>query len=507
MRTEPRRRARVTLISALAVVCAAAAPVAAANCIDGFRDELIANGGGLATGSCDESGRFVLVAVESRDGGGDAASYEMARARALRDLSSFFDSNVSASEVVEEWERATIENGQETIEAGTSYRAEFSSSTESFLKGLQLYSHTRNGDSVWITYILTASSITLARELEIVMAPPATSEDEDGIEKLVRVEARGFASVGSDGVPGAREQAIDRALTQAITQVLGVIVGSTVTAADFQDVESEVFSHSVGFVEHYDILEEGLEDGSYQVLLQATVTANKLYDGYEAYLQELESPRFWVDAQGDKMLAKPFLAFVSGLGIELTESKNDASYVVRLRAEYSDLNHPVEKIPGLRCTMTVAVLQADDGSEIFSHANNPRKAVSFSGDPDRQRAIIVDKAFRSLREDLHDSLNKLIVDMARHGRRINAYFDIDERACRESYLELERALDGSGGIRKATLVIDDKRGLYVLRMRYVGEGSELAELILSRINSWTCTSRRFRISYMNPSEIWFTGRN
>lgn len=477
---------------------------AASSCLDAASERLIARGGGLEAGTCEDVGRYILVAVERRGGQGNG-SFELVRARALRDVSTFFESDIAATEVLEEWEEVSSEADGLSMSSGSTYKASFRSSTESVLKGLQLHSQVEREGAAWVIYALTAQSIAVARELDPLLQSEF-AEKRQAAEKLVRVQARGMAAIGDAGEAPARDLAISRALDQAIAQVLGVVVGSTVDAVDFAEVESRMFSHSVGFVEDYDIVAEGRDGVTYSVELEATVTANKLYDGYQAYLRELDSPQFFLDAGGDKTLAEPFAGFVAGLGLELADDLAAASYILQLSCDYVSVIHPVEKIPGTRALLTVAAYQADDTTELFSLANDPRKAVSFVGDGERRRAIVVDKAFQNLRDPVHRELNQLIVDMARHGRRLNAYFDLASAACRASYLQLARTLDGQGGVRQASMVIDETRDLYVLRMRYVGDGAEIAARIRDEVSSWSCHSGSLEIAYMSASEIWFTTR-
>ncbi len=472
-------------------------------CLDSACTELMGQGGGLTSGTCAGVGQFIMVSVESVLDDSSGGGFELARARALRDLSAFFESDIEASEVVKEWERSSSVSGEERVESGSSYDARFSSSTDSILKGLQFFSSSSQGGKSYVTYILTSSSLSVANNLgNLLNSDSANKKNEP--ERLITVRATGIAGLSEEGLAPAREQAIAKALDQAVSQVLGVIVGSTVQAVNFAEVESEVFSHSVGFIESYRIIGEGRDDGNYLVHLQAVVTANKLYGGYQAYLDELDRPRFLVDTAGDKSLGVPFAEFVTGLGIELTDIPSDASYIIRLRAQFSGLTHPVEKIPGLRCTMNLSVLQADDRVEIFTLSNDPRKAVSFVGDRERQGVVVVEKAFGNLKTEFHESLNELIVDMARNGRRINLYFEASSNECDAFFFELQRKLDRKGGIRKASLVADEGRGLYCLRLRFIGDGSDLASLVMDYLGEGPCRYSGYKISFMTPSEIWFT---
>jgi hypothetical protein len=507
MRTIERPVATACVVVLLAMAVGASPATAGDSpCLQSVEQALVDAGGGLRTGRCPDLGQFVMVTVEG-DAQAGAEAFELMRAEALRDLSSFFESDVQATEVLEEWERVRSDGeGGESVEYGSDYSARTESSTQSLLRGLQFHSQTDVGNRRYVSYLLSASSITVADELGELMAVGAEPGPE-GEERPVAVVATGLAPVEDDDVAAARDAAIDRARDQAIGQVLGVVVGSTVDAVDFEEVRSEVFAHSVGFVDRYEVLDEGREGDVYRARIRATVTANKLYDGYQAYLQQMESPLFLVDAAGDRTLAEPFAGFVADLGIELTDDEQAASYVVRLRCDYESVVHPIEKVEGTRARLTIAVHRADDGVELFSHANDPRKAVSFLSDARRRIDLVVGDAFDDLREDFHRSLNELIVDMARNGRRINAYFDIRDAACRDAYLQLARDLDGQGGVRKAAITIDDTRDLYVLRMRYIGDGAELAERIRSQVAGWSCTNRSPRIAYMSASEIWFSTRS
>jgi hypothetical protein len=94
--------------------------------------------------------------------------------------------------------------------------------------------------------------------------------------------------------------------------------------------------------------------------------------------------------------------------------------------------------------------------------------------------------------------------MARNGRRINLYFEASSNECDAFFFELQRKLDRKGGIRKASLVADEGRGLYCLRLRFIGDGSDLASLVMDYLGEGPCRYSGYKISFMTPSEIWFT---
>jgi len=98
-------------------------------------------------------------------------------------------------------------------------------------------------------------------------------------------EAREVIAVGSAGiyggnVGGARRQALRNAQRQAVEQGVGAFIDSNTISRNFEIIKDEILSSSKGYVERYEIVEEGrTEDGlSYEVKIRANVSDAKIKD-------------------------------------------------------------------------------------------------------------------------------------------------------------------------------------------------------------------------------------
>lgn len=90
------------------------------------------------------------------------------------------------------------------------------------------------------------------------------------------VSAKGQGAVINNDKAMARDKAIEDALRRAVEQAVGTMVSSETTTKDFQLIEDNIYSHSKGFVEKYEITSEKVEDAVYIVEIKATVSSGAI---------------------------------------------------------------------------------------------------------------------------------------------------------------------------------------------------------------------------------------
>jgi hypothetical protein len=61
-------------------------------------------------------------------------------------------------------------------------------------------------------------------------------------------------------------------------------------------------------------------------------------------------------------------------------------------------------------SMSIKVL-AHGGEELLSLVNDPRKSAVSLGDPEREREICAEKAFKQMEKPVHEAINSMIARM------------------------------------------------------------------------------------------------
>jgi len=97
---------------------------------------------------------------------------------------------------------------------------------------------------------------------------------EEPITQVVRVI--GTARVQGDSVARAREQAISKGLVDAVNSVVLDMMPLEKMVENFQATNEIITGHTDAFVEHYKVLAETRYGTTYRVMVQATVSIEKL---------------------------------------------------------------------------------------------------------------------------------------------------------------------------------------------------------------------------------------
>lgn len=97
---------------------------------------------------------------------------------------------------------------------------------------------------------------------------PCTAQDNDDKEVIVT----GESLIESDGVPAARQRAIDEALRKSVEQGIGVFIKSDSIVENFQLIEDRFFSKTMGYVKKYDVLSERQVGKRFRISVRAVVS-------------------------------------------------------------------------------------------------------------------------------------------------------------------------------------------------------------------------------------------
>jgi len=134
---------------------------------------------------------------------------------------------------------------------------------------------------------------------------------QESVKKIVTLGMAGGNS------PQARDAAINDALRNAVEQGVGTYISSETTVEQMTLVEDRIYSESRGYIKSYEIIEEGVREGIYQVKISAVVKMEQLAEELESigllirkkqnprvmvvvYSKELHSPYWGVVQEGNR---------------------------------------------------------------------------------------------------------------------------------------------------------------------------------------------------------------
>lgn len=384
----------ICCLTAFVVGVAAFAAVPAA--VDATVKQMQADGAEVRAGFDKALGVFVVAFGTADITGSKAKAKTVARANALKNLGSFFGSAI-ANETKSSYSESTV-NGQ------TEIKEFFSSVTESkvkeLLKGVQDYGSDSDGDTITSILYLTTKAQDKSAELKAAM------------------NALGDAgTVQAVGEGKTHDVAVQLALRSAVEQVVGTMVVGETKITDNEAVRNKIFSGAEGFVDEYRITAETTVTVGARVEIVAKVSKKKLLDSYRVYLKTLGDPVFYLDCTSsgsdgeDKQIAARFGQFFRKLGFKISKTPENADYCINASGSYRRVKSPMnENEVFTQYSMIIKVL-SKTGEELLSLPNNPRKSSVSLGDPEREREICAEKAFKQMEKPVHEAINAMIARM------------------------------------------------------------------------------------------------
>jgi hypothetical protein len=142
--------------------------------------------------------------------------------------------------------------------------------------------------------ILSALSVGLG-----ILVGSASGFGQDESQPDVReVTASGMGSITNGDVAHAKDDAVEDALRNAIEQTLGTMIQSETLAQNFTLIEDNIYSKTQGYIQKYDILQQGKRDAQvYAVTVRALVKVSQLKDDLDAIstlMRRKKMPRLMV---------------------------------------------------------------------------------------------------------------------------------------------------------------------------------------------------------------------
>lgn len=341
-------------------------------------------------------GVFVVASGTADITGSKAKAKTVARVNAVQRLGEFLGSQISAA--------SRHETSEATVNGQTEVNEFFSSVSEvqvkQLLKGVQDYGFDSDGDTVTAIVYLTTKAQDKRAELEAAM----NAMGDEGTVKAV-------------GEGRAHDIAVQLALRSAVEQVVGTMVVGETKVTDNEAVRNKIFSGAEGFVDEYRIISETTLTIGTRIEIVAKVSKKKLLDSYRTYLKALGDPVFCIECASsdsdkeDVQISARFAQFFRKLGLKISKTREGADYLIKARGSYRRVPNPMdEKEVFTQYSMSIKVL-AHGGEELLSLVNDPRKSAVSLGDPEREREICAEKAFKQMEKPVHEAINSMIARM------------------------------------------------------------------------------------------------
>ena len=379
------------ILCCLAAFAAGIASAVVPAAVDATVKQMKTDGAEVRAGFDKSIGVFVVASGTAEITGSKAKAKTAARVNALQRLSEFLGTQVEAA--------SRHEISEATANGQTEVKEFFSSITEvkvrQLLKGVQDYGFDSDGDDMTAVVYLTTKAST-------VEPPPAFGDE--GTVKAV-------------GEGKTHDVAVQIALRSAVEQVVGTLVIGETKITDNAAVRNKIFAGAEGFVDEYRITAEMSVTVGTRIELVAKVSKKKLLDSYRNYLKALGDPVFCIECASDDsdkedvQVSARFAQFFRELGFKISKTRDGATYLIKARGSYRRVKNPMDESEIFtQFSMSIKVL-AHGGEELLSLVNDPRKSAVSLGDPEREREICAEKAFKQMKKPVHEAINAMVARM------------------------------------------------------------------------------------------------
>lgn len=380
------------LVAFVAGIASAAVPAA----VDEAVKQMQADGAEVRAGCTKSLGVFVVASGTAEITGSKAKAKTVARVNAVKNLAGYFGTDI-ANITKNAYTESTV-NGQAEI------KEFFSSVTESkvkeLLKGVQDYGTDSDGDTITAIVYLTTKGVDKSAELQAAM----NALGDEGTVQAV-------------GEGRTHDVAVQLALRSAVEQVVGTMVVGETKISDNEAVRNKIFSGAEGFVDEYRITAEATVAVGTCIEIIARVSKKKILDSYRVYLKALGDPVFYLectssDSDGeDKQISARFGQFFRNLGFKISKTPEGADYCINASGSYRRVKNPMDENEVFTQYSMIIKVLSKSGEELLSLPNNPRKSAVSLGDPEREREICAEKAFKQMEKPVHEAINGMIARM------------------------------------------------------------------------------------------------
>lgn len=358
----------------------------------------------MRSGSSADAGVWIVYKVNIGNAQDKQQALALAEIRAKRSIGEWMQSTISKKSASQSHQEV---NG-DTVVSTSVYNSLTKVNSEAFLRGVTFHSFTADGTEAY--FYVTGKIVDRSAELEAQLraAPPGV------------VRAVGFGIIVDGKIAPAKRQAMQSARRNAVEQVMGTTVIGQSQLMDNDKAKSKVISQTAGNIKEYRVVKEDKDGINYQIIINAKVDEKSLLDNYAAMVRSMGNPGFAVKCQ-DPDLKAAFSDFLASLGFKVVNNDSEAAFVVKGECQYLTVNND-HYGKGIQINLKLSLTDKKSGQEFFNIGNDPSFTTSYSGSLHLIRQSSAKKAFKSMKKELHEKLNKVVMDWVLNGREVKVVF-------------------------------------------------------------------------------------
>lgn len=311
-------------------------------------------------------------------------------------------------------------------------------------------------------YTLTEKQVTgKVSSVQATQLGSLNNQESDNSNHLQTVESSGVASL-KNGLEIARANALRNALSQAVQQVKGIML--TGRSSNLGSVLNSALSpQTEGYVQSYEILDEEQKHGNYHVLLVAEVDTKPIIKDIDFYLDVLNSPAFFVEAD-NKTDALWLRSYLEQLGFHFIEDKSKATHVFDVSsASQASKNHL--NVNGMSTQVSISLTNLRDKTVIFTKLSDRKKSSIFIEPVAKAERLSKQMALKSVEKDL---LKDVIAGLSKISKLGIQYpFEI-KNASIDDWKLIKPILEQSGGGEVESFQWNAAKNLITFNYRYKG---------------------------------------
>ncbi len=299
---------------------------------------------------------------------------------------------VSASTSLETRSEETSANGEKTRQSYKKFEKKIKTKVDALVKGIKV-----------------VGQVTVKEKSYIVCLTCEKFEDQTAALEKAQSQYGDEGVVVSVGEASTLDLAKQKAIRGAVEQVLGTVVVGYDKMSTKSEFQSKMFSGTDGVVEKYRILSESDVSLGKRIEIVAKVSKKNLLDNYSNYMKFLGDPAFYIESNSPD-LTSHFTEFFTDMGIRIAPNPQVATYAIFCTGTYRNLKHPTDDDRnGVQLSLRFQVQEINGNESLIDMKNDPRKSACFVGnDPDRQKEICADKAFKQMKKPLHAKIQAMI---------------------------------------------------------------------------------------------------
>ena len=386
-------------------------PAIASDPMDDVFSLLSANGG-TRSGENKIDGYYV-VAMGTSSRTSEAKGYEEARLSALRQLTEMINGITMSGSTSSSMKYITMSDGDKKSEfskesfldvVNTSFKGQLSA-TKMLKKGVY------DGDyfvAISITqtdiheiHSLKSNANSTNNNTTIIIATDIGNKSISSFNKKAKsVEAKGLASMKL-GESLARDQALRDAMRNAVQQAQGVMLQGK--SGQFNDALAMALSTKTeGYVSSYEILDEDIERGNYNIIIQAEVDATKLLNDVNFYMDVFSLPIFSVESNNANK-SDWLTNELERLGFSINAGKTQATHIFTLKQTQKTIEDHKNAI-GVETSLSIILKDNTNGEIILSIVNNPMKTRIYVSPISRAKQVSEHVAFKQMKNKMAERL-------------------------------------------------------------------------------------------------------